>query len=214
MQLDRILMQHSSPRDLLRTSSPAIGRRGFGIALVGTFVKLLSLPAAAQSGARPPAPSASAGLSEYQFGAGDKLRIVVFGEPDLSGEFIVDGAGRLSLPLIGQVEVGGSTFQEAQRRISDRLRDGYLINPQVAIEVMNYRPFFILGEVNRPGSYPYVAGITVLNAVAIGGGYTYRARKDRILVVRGHDSGRTERSISEDATILPGDIIRVPERFF
>ena len=150
----------------------------------------------------------------YRLGAGDKLRIVVFGEQDLSGEFIIDGAGALSLPLIGQVTVGGFTPNEAERRVSERLSDGYLINPRVAIEVMNYRPFFIIGEVNRPGSYPYVNGMTVLNAVAIGGGYTYRARKDRMMVVRGGEKERAESPISEEAPILPGDIIRVPERFF
>jgi protein involved in polysaccharide export with SLBB domain len=151
---------------------------------------------------------------QYRLGAGDKLRITVFGEPDLSGEFEIDGAQMISLPLIGQIPAGGSTTPELERTILERLRQGYLKNPRITIEVLNYRPFFILGEVNKPGSYPYVNGITVLNAIALSGGYSYRASKDRTLITRGDDSRHEEQPASETTVIRPGDTIRVRERFF
>ncbi|MFC7334940.1 polysaccharide biosynthesis/export family protein [Rhodocista pekingensis] len=154
-----------------------------------------------------------ASAAEYRLGSGDKLRVAVFAEPDLSGEFEVEGAGIISLPLIGQLKAGGLTPRELERAIADKLADGYLVNPRVSVEVMNYRPFFILGEVNSPGSYAYVNGMTVLNAVALAGGYTYRARKDRIVILRGGRSNDEELA-SEATEVLPGDIIRIPERLF
>lgn len=150
----------------------------------------------------------------YQLGAGDRLRVNVFEEADLSGEFEVDGTGAISLPLIGEVAIAGRSLREAERIIEAKFQDGYLRHPRVSVEVLNYRPFYILGEVKEPGSYSYVNGMTVLNAVALAGGYTYRAREDRLLIVRGADPERNEEQVSVDTVVLPGDIIRVPERFF
>lgn len=148
----------------------------------------------------------------YTLDAGDKIRLTVFGEEELSGEFEVDGAGGLALPLIGVVEARGENVRALEQKITAQLSEGYLVNPRVNIEVLNFRPFFILGEVNQPGSYPYVSGITALNAVAMAGGYTYRARKGRVMVKRGGNSDEIE--LQEDEVIQPGDIIRVTERFF
>jgi len=149
----------------------------------------------------------------YRLGTGDRLRITVFGEEDLSGEFEVDDTGSIALPLVGEVTAAKKTPRELERDVAAALADGYLVSPRVSIEVLNYRPFFILGEVKDPGKYPYVNGMTVLNAVAVAGGYTYRARKDQMVVVRGGENGQ-EIQAQESTPVLPGDIIRVPERLF
>lgn len=149
----------------------------------------------------------------YTLDSGDRLRVVVFRHEDLSGEFEVDGGGAFAMPLIGQVDAAGLTTQQLQERIAERLRDGYLVDPQISIEVLNYRPFFILGEVNQPGQYPYASGMSVINAVAMAGGFTFRAREDSISVQRG-GSGAPQVVVTPDTPILPGDIVRVPERFF
>ena len=150
----------------------------------------------------------------YRLGSGDRLRVEVYNEPDLSGDFVVNGQGGIALPLIGQVVVGGKTLSEAEAIIAEKYAADYVINPRVTLEVLNYRPFFIVGEVNKPGSYPFIAGMTVLNAVALAGGYTYRADKDDIRVRRANEPSTPERRVDENASVLPGDVIRVKERFF
>jgi polysaccharide export outer membrane protein len=149
----------------------------------------------------------------YTLDSGDRLRVVVFRHEDLSGEFEVDGSGTFSMPLIGNVEAAGLTTRQLEERIAEGFRNGYLVDPQVSIEVLNYRPFFILGEVNRPGQYPYASGMSVINAVALAGGFTFRAKENGIAVQRGGSSA-PEVVVTPDTPILPGDIIRVPERFF
>ena len=159
-------------------------------------------------------PSALAIDPVYRLDSGDKVRITVFGEDDLSGRFEVSGEGVISMPLIGAVSAAGRSLSELQDGIADRLRDGYLKNPRVSAEVLNYRPFYIVGEVKDPGSYSYVSGMTVLNAVALGGGFTYRADKEDIQIIRGTDRTRTPELATPDSVVLPGDIVRVEERFF
>lgn len=149
----------------------------------------------------------------YTLDSGDRVRVVVFRHEDLSGEFEIDGTGTFSMPLIGDVDAGGLTTRQLESRIVEKLRDGYLVDPQVSIEVLNYRPFFILGEVNQPGQYPYASGMSVINAVALAGGFTFRAKENAISVQRG-GSGAPQVIVTPDTPILPGDIIRVPERFF
>lgn len=158
--------------------------------------------------------SAYAQQPVYTLGSGDKVRVTVFGEQDLSGEFEISGDGQISLPLIGNLDAGGKSLRELKDSMETALRDGYLKDPKVAIEVMNYRPFYILGEVNEPGSYPYVSGMSVLNAVALGGGFTYRADKEDILIIRGGDESRKPEKATPETVVLPGDIVRVEERFF
>jgi len=157
---------------------------------------------------------AQEGSLPYQLGAGDEIRVTVFGEEDLSGEFEIDGTGRISLPLIGSVDIGGHNIADAEARIVLMLADGYLITPRVNIEVMNYRPFYIIGEVNSPGSYPYVSGMTILNAVALGSGYTHRANKKKIEITRRQDGEEVKFFTQSTALVQPGDIIRITERFF
>jgi polysaccharide export outer membrane protein len=157
---------------------------------------------------------AVAAEAEYKLGSGDQVRITVFGQQDLSGEFQVDGSGSVALPLIGNVQAGGSTVRELEKRIAAKLRPDYLKNPRVNIEVLNYRPFYIIGEVQKPGSYAFVNGMTVVNAVALAGGYTYRARENEVLVTRANDPERRKQRAGHDTVVLPGDVIEVPERFF
>lgn len=180
-------------------------------------------PAAAQSamdaGTTAPtavteAPTPTAVDQGYKLGAGDQIRVIVFGEDELSGQFNVDGSGFVNFPMIGQVKAAGLTISDLVRAITDKLSEGYLKDPRVSVEVTNYRPFYIIGEVNKPGEYPYVSGMNVINAVALAGGYTYRADDNEIYVRRKGSSTEVKEPADETTQIEPGDIIRVPERFF
>jgi len=158
--------------------------------------------------------SASLVSQEYQLGSGDLLKITVFNQEDLSGEYTINGAGQISLPLIGAVNAKDLTVKQVEQGIIEKLKPDYLLNPRVSVQVLNYRPFYILGEVKEPQSYPYVDGMTYLNAVAIAGGYTYRAKKDHVLVVHVTDPQKQELTLGMDEKVMPGDVIRVEERFF
>ncbi|MFC7290043.1 polysaccharide biosynthesis/export family protein [Hirschia litorea] len=150
----------------------------------------------------------------YKLGNGDTLRVTVFGEPDLSGEFQVDGTGMISVPLIGEVEAAGNSVRQVQRAMEDRFRQGYLNNPRISAEVINFRPYYILGEVNRPGEYPYSDGLTVLNAIATAEGYTYRANKQKIFVRASGGMEEREVKLTSTTPVNPGDTLRVGERLF
>jgi protein involved in polysaccharide export with SLBB domain len=156
----------------------------------------------------------SQGVADYRLGPGDKIRVTVFGHEDLSGEFEVDGSGNVSLPLIRNVPAQGLTVSQLEQAVIDRLQPDYLKDPSVSVEVLNYRPFYIYGEVNQPGSYPYVSGMTVLNAIAMAGGFTYRAKKSEVQIIRSDDTSKTPLEGGPDTQVLPGDVIEVPERFF
>ena len=168
--------------------------------------------AAATGGAAGGAPVAD--IASYKLGPGDALRVTVFRHEDLSGEFALDGEGYFAMPLVGEIVAGGRTARELENEVEQALKSGgYLVEPQVSIEVLNYRPFYIIGEVNNPGSFEYVNGMTVINAVALAGGFTYRADQDDIVISRGGSSG-PEMQAAPDTKVLPGDIIEVQERFF
>lgn len=152
--------------------------------------------------------------SVYRLDTGDRVRVIVYGEPDLSGEFELDSSGELALPLIGTIQGATLSLRELEKLVTEKFKDGYLVSPRVSVEVLNFRPFFILGEVKRPGSYQYVSGLTVVNAVALAGGYTYRAKTSNFTLLRGKGSERKEMKVKEEDVILPGDTIRVEERFF
>jgi len=175
-------------------------------------------PAAVQTPAATPAiqgaePPAATSAADYRLGSGDKLRVIVYGEQDLSGEFDVTGSGKVSLPLIGQVQAAGLSLDEFESAIASKLKEGYLTSPKVSVEVLNYRPFYIIGEVDKPGEYPYTSGMNVLNAVAVAGGFTYRANQKQVYITRG-GSEESAYSASQSVHVLPGDIVRVPERCF
>jgi polysaccharide biosynthesis/export protein VpsN len=153
-------------------------------------------------------------ISSYRLGPGDALRLTVFRHEDLSGEFTLDGEGYFAMPLVGEILGGGRTSRQLENEVEIALKSGgYLIDPQVSIEVLNYRPFYIIGEINNPGSFEYVNGMTVINAVALAGGFTYRADQDDIIISRGGSNGPKVQA-RLDTEVLPGDIVEVTERFF
>ena len=153
-------------------------------------------------------------LNAYRLDSGDKLRVTVFGQADLTAEYSVDGTGRVALPLIEPVPARGKTSEEVARSLEAALGQKLLRHPSVSIEITQYRPFFILGEVNHPGQYPYVNGLTVQTAAAIAGGFTYRASTDGVTVTRHMDGSSVEGLAAIDAPVLPGDTITVAERIF
>lgn len=173
---------------------------------------------AASQSTSPDAQNASSAAAKqdqsYQLGAGDKVRLSVFGESDLGGEFEIDGSGYVRLPLIGQVKAAGLTVHAFEDAIVKLLQDGYLRDPRVSIEVVNYRPFYIIGEVNKPGQYPYVDGMNALNAVALAGGYTNKADKSEVYLQRNGKAGEQAFPSDETTKVQPGDVVRIPERFF
>ena len=170
--------------------------------------------AAGAAGAASSGAATIADISGYKLGPGDSLRVTVFRHEDLSGEFSLDGEGYFALPLVGEILAGGRTARQVESEVEVALKSGgYLVDPQVSIEVLNYRPFYIIGEVNNPGSFAYVSGMTVINAVALAGGYTYRADQDDIIISRGGSNGPRIEALP-DTEVLPGDIIEVTERFF
>jgi protein involved in polysaccharide export with SLBB domain len=197
--------------------------RGVGMlrSFFGLLVSLLFVTAAlAQAATTTTGPSSGAGATaaasdSYHLGAGDKLRVIVFGEASLSGEFIVPGgAGTIAFPLVGDVKASGLSVPELQAEISDKLRDGYLKDPRVSIEVLTYRPYYILGEVAKPGQYSYTNGLTVLNAVATANGFTYRANTHKVYIKRSNSTHEVELDLKSTTMVEPGDTIRVAERFF
>lgn len=150
----------------------------------------------------------------YLLGAGDQVRVTVFNEPTLSGDFFVSGDGVLSLPLVGNVPAGNKTTKDVSAAYARLLADGYLRDPRVTAEVITYRPFFILGEVTRAGQYPYVTGMTVLNAVATANGFTPRAKKSKVYIRRRGEEAELEYVLTPNLRVMPGDTIRVGERYF
>jgi polysaccharide export outer membrane protein len=171
-------------------------------------------PRASVASAPPVDTAIAENVAGYRLGAGDKMRIIVFGEPDLSGEFFVDDGGSVDLPLIGDIPAGGTTVGEFEQKVVARFSDGYLRDPKVSIEVLNYRPFFIIGEVKNGGEFPYKGGLTVQDAVAIAGGYSYRANVNVAYIRRAGSDEEIKVELSQRALIFPGDNVRIPERFF
>lgn len=149
---------------------------------------------------------------DYQLGVADKVRVIVFNEPTLSGEFVVGANGMLSFPLVGDIAASGLTSGQVARAIEARLRDGYVLKPSVSIDVLTFRPFYILGEVNKPGEYPYSSGLTVDAAVAMAQGYTYRADKKRAIILHKGDTRAERLELTPDLRVTPGDTIRIGER--
>lgn len=161
-------------------------------------------------------PSTPANVSQptdYRLGPGDQLRITVFNEPDLTGQYEVGSQGVIAYPLVGEVHATGLTLPEFTTSLQTALAQ-YIRQPNVSVEVANYRPFFILGEVQRPGTYPYSASLTVLNAVATAGGFTYRANRGRVFVRHANESDEREYPLTIATPVLPGDTVRIGERFF
>ena len=149
----------------------------------------------------------------YRLGIGDKLKITVYGEDNLSGAAEVNALGQVSLPLIGEMPAQGLALQEFRDSIARRLADGYIKNPKVTVEMTNYRPIYVHGEVKNGGEFQFKNGVSMRDAVAMAGGYTYRADQSYVYIGR---EGEPEVAVSmpADVPVLPGDTIRIPERFF
>jgi protein involved in polysaccharide export with SLBB domain len=146
--------------------------------------------------------------------AGEKIRVNVYGETSLSGDYVIDPSGFVSLPLAGNIKASGLTQGELEQALATSFRSQYLKNPKVTVSVAEFRPFYIIGEIEKPGSYPYTSGLNVLSAIAIAGGTTYRASKSAILIQHPGEGTLREYPLDSSVPILPGDIIKIPQRYF
>ena len=167
----------------------------------------------APGGDLPPLPPME--QSVYRLGPGDQLRIITYGEEQLTGDFKVDDSGKLEIPLLGSVQAGGLTVPELQAEMTNSLHSKNLLqSPSVSVEISTYRPIFILGEVSRPGPYPYQPHMTVLTAAAVAGGFTYRAVQSYASITRDEGHGAVEGKVGRETPVAPGDVITVFERRF
>ncbi len=149
----------------------------------------------------------------YRVGAGDRLKVSVYNVDKLTGEYLVGGDGKIAVPILGRVPVGGMTLDDIAAHLAARLGDGYFINPNVTVDIAAYRPVYILGEVQRPGQYPFAEGMTINRLVAAAGGYTYRANR-RTMRVRREPGATAPAQVGEDGAVMPGDTVYIGERYF
>ncbi len=174
---------------------------------------LLTLAACAPGRGLPSLPPAT--TDGYRLGPGDGVRLITFGEEALTGEFHVNDSGSIAVPLIGTVRAAGLTTHQLEAAVTAALKKADLLrNPSVVAEIIAYRPIFVLGEVNKPGQYPYQPGMTVVTAAAVAGGFTYRAVQDYAAVVRTREGGAEEGKAMRQAFVQPGDVITICERRF
>lgn len=178
-------------------------------AVAGAFLSACAAP-----GAYRPELYAASTAEPYTLSAGDRLRVIVFGQDSLSNAYSVDGAGRIAMPLIGSVPVQGRTVQAVEGEIAARLRNGYVREPRVSVEVEAFRPFFVLGEVTNAGQYPFVEAMTVRTAIAIAGGFGPRGYQGAVDLTRVIDGAPVTGRVPLDAPVRPGDTITVRERIF
>ena len=179
----------------------------FVVAIVGISAGL-SVDASAQT------PPSASSADNYVLGPNDRIRLKVYGESDITGEYEIGNTGQVSIPLAGHIKAAGSTTRQLEKAIASALAKGIVRDPRVNVEVAQYRPYYILGEVKKSGEYPYRHGLTVLDAVASAGGFTYRANENKVLLRR--SGAGTEETYPLDAPVpvYPGDNIRIPERYF
>jgi len=179
-------------------------------------LRAASQPPAVYAGSRVAAVESAAPAYDrgYHLDAGDKLRVVVYGQEGLTNTYAIDASGMITMPLIGRVPARGRTPAGLAGEISAKLRNGFIREPSVAVEVETYRPFFILGEVAAPGQYPYVPNMTVESAVAIAGGFSPRARRDSVTVTHTDATGAARIVVPLGTAIGPGDTVQVGERWF
>ncbi len=162
----------------------------------------------------PDASAAPGSPGRYRIVAGDTLAVTVYGHPELSGKFRVDREGNIVMPLIQAVACQGLEPGEISRKITDRLKPDYLVNPNVSVSLVGYRPIYLIGEIRNPGSFPFVEGMTVLTGVSVAGGFTEHANKKKIFVERQNEQGVSRFRASSETPLMPGDVIIVTERFF
>jgi protein involved in polysaccharide export with SLBB domain len=161
------------------------------------------------------AQASDAGTSNYRLGAGDVVSIQVLGEEELRREKIrLSDAATISYPILGEIRLAGKTPAELETLIRDGLKGRYLVNPQVTVTINEYRSFYINGQVERPGGYPFIPGLTVRKAVSLAGGFKERASKEKIFLIREDDRTQTPSRVDQNTAVNPGDIITVEESFF
>jgi polysaccharide export outer membrane protein len=199
------------PAVVARSANPSGG--GGAIAALRASFASASTPIMSAVPARYAATAQPAG-NAYLLDAGDKLRVVVYGQEGLTNSYAIDAGGSITMPLIGAVPARGRTTAGLAAEISRRLRNGFIRDPSVAVEIESYRPFFILGEVAAPGQYPYVPNMTVESAVAIAGGFSPRAKRDTVTLTHNDGAGPTRIVVPLGTSISPGDTVLVGERWF
>jgi polysaccharide export outer membrane protein len=173
---------------------------------------IIGLQANALAQAQPVSPASAA--ESYVLGANDRVRLKVYGEPDIAGEYEVDNNGNVSIPLAGHIRAAGLTTRQLERAIASALSKGIVRDPRVNVEVALYRPYYILGEVKKGGEYPYRLGLTVMDAVASAGGFTYRANENKVYLRRSGAGVEEVYALDAPVPVFPGDNIRIPERYF
>ena len=179
------------------------------LAIVGISASL-SLEASAQTPrSAPPSPEES-----YILGPNDRIRLKVYGEPDITGEYEISNSGQVSIPLAGHIRAAGATTRQLEKSIASALAKGIVRDPRVNVEIAQYRPYYILGEVKKSGEYPYRNGLTVLDAVASAGGFTYRANENKVFLRRAGAGVEETHPLDAPIPVYPGDNIRIPERYF
>jgi protein involved in polysaccharide export with SLBB domain len=156
----------------------------------------------------------SAATTSPQLQPGDKIKVTVFGEDRLSGEYEIDSAGFVSLPLAGTIKAAGLSKPEMEQALAKKFNSEYLRNPKVTVDVSSFRPFYILGEVAKPGEYPYKNGLNVMSAMALAGGATYRAKQSIVQIQHVGEAGFKDYPLSPTIPVLPGDLVRIPQRYF
>lgn len=160
------------------------------------------------------ADAAAIAASDYQLGSGDKILINVYGEDDLTVETVLSDSGMVNYPFLGELKVTGLTVAQLESRITGGLKGDYLVNPNVHVSILEYRPFFIHGEVEKPGGYPFQPGLTISKAAALAQGFTERASETKIFVVRGNDASQTPEKVDLNTLVRPGDVVTVEQSFF
>jgi polysaccharide biosynthesis/export protein len=150
----------------------------------------------------------------YVLGPNDRVRLKVYGEPDIAGEYEIDSSGQVSVPLAGHIRAAGLTTKQLERAIASALSNGIVRDPRVNVEIALYRPYYILGEVKKSGEYPYRLGLTVMDAVASAGGFTYRANEQKVFLRRSGAGAEEVYALDSPILVFPGDNIRIPERYF
>lgn len=197
---------------------------GLGVTFKGLMAMLAALVltlanAACASTAMQAAPATAAAegnSDEYTLASGDKIHVIVFGEETLTGDYVITSGGNLTFPLVGNLHASDKTVEQLQAQLATALGDGYINNPKVSIQVVSFRPFYILGEVNKPGEYPVSTGLTLQQAVASAGGYTYRANNKRAYLKRANETQERLVDLRRGAPLVvrAGDTIRIGERHF
>lgn len=159
-------------------------------------------------------PQAAASADSYVLGPNDRIRLKVYGEPDITGEYEINSAGQVSIPLAGHIRAAGSTTRQLEKSIASALAKGIVRDPRVNVDIAQYRPYYILGEVKKSGEYPYRLGLTVMDAVASAGGFTYRANENKVFLRRAGAGVEETHALDAPVLVYPGDNIRIPERYF